>query len=748
MITEKQLEQIRKGKIWRFHGGIHPDGRKSSTAGSPIRLLPLPNILIVPLKQSTAAPAELLVKEGDHVLRGQMLTRAVAPNQFPVHAPTSGTVKAIGYARACHPSGLSDLAVTIIPDGEDEWLLHKGCADYRQKTPEELAQIVSEAGVAGMGGAGFPAGRKLKFALGKIAVLIINGCECEPYLTADDALMREKSGEIAEGIGILQHILKPQITLLAIEDNKPEAIRSMREAISASGADITVRALPTLYPTGAARPLIYTLTGIEVGYDSRSNDFGITMHNVASVYAIKRAVVDGEPNTERVVTVTGRNFKTGGNYLLRNGTLLKHLINHLGLNNQTAFEMIIGGPMMGFSAAGMDTPLTRTSGCVIAPDENELPMGRRYLNCIKCGRCQNACPSRLVPYMLLSHARAGNFEGLEDCHFKDCIQCGCCTYVCSSRIPLVMEFRKALAEIRRLKNEEREKAASQELVAARNARLEQEAAERQARIEAMKARNAKASENKPASGPDANANANGSNQDSAVEATTAKPASGGSAAMTPAEKAKAIALARAKAAAAAKTSGAKADSGTQTPPASPVKTGNEAMTPAEKAKAIALAKAKAATAAKASGADSGSQTQPSAPEKAGDAAMSPAEKAKAIALAKAKAIAAAKSAGAGAKADSGSPTQPSAPEKACDAAMTPAEKAKAIALAKAKAIAAAKSAGAGAKADSGSPTQPSAPEKACDAAMTPAEKAKAIALAKAREIAKARAQEQNKKEGS
>ncbi len=669
MTPSQTLAAVRSGKIWNFHGGIHPDQHKD-TAASPIQDLPLPNILVVPLRQHSTRAGELLVKEGDHVLRGQPLTLAVARGAIPVHAPTSGTVKSVSPARASHPSGLKAPAVTIIPDGEDQWIPLEGHPNWQEEDPAALAELVCTAGVAGMGGAGYPAGHKLLSARGKISILIINGCECEPYLTADDALMRGKAPEVVEGIRIVQHILKPEITLLALEDNKPEAAAAMEQAIRESGGGIELRILPTIYPTGAARPLIRRLTGMEVGYDNRSNDFGVTMHNVASCHAIREAVVLGRPSTERVVTLAGENFRQPGNYLIRHGTLLKHLINHVGLKDEKIVHMILGGPMMGFSAPGMDTPLVKTTGCVIAPSRKELPLEEHRMACIKCGRCQEVCPSHLVPYMLLSHSVARNFQGLEDCHFKDCIQCGCCTYVCSSAIPLVMEFRKAKAEMARLRREEQLRQQNQELIAFREQRLAREQEERKARIQALKARGERPA---PEAGeipeprawdPVARKTGGAAPADSAATPAAGSPASAASpapAAGSAAARAKALALAKAKAAQAQKGAAENAGTETQAPAASPesapapAAAAPAAGSAAARAKALALAKAKAAQAQKNSAGNAGSESpaQAASPAPATGSAPAPADpatrarelaRAKALALAKARAAQAQKGA--------------------------------------------------------------------------------------------------------
>jgi electron transport complex protein RnfC len=722
LISETSFKAIKSGKIWHFHGGIHPDGHKETTAGAQIEELEIPNILAVPLRQTSLSAGELIVKEGDKVLKGQPLTRICARGQVPVHAPTSGKIKSIGLFTASHPSGFKDQAVVIIPDGEDEWLEHRGCSDFTSLTPEEIADRVTEAGIAGMGGAGFPAGYKLKSAIGKTEILIINGCECEPYLTADDALMREKADEITEGIRILQHALKPKLTIMAIEANKPEAAEAMRKAIKKAEADIDVRILPVRYPTGAARPLIYTLTGIEVGYDSRSNDYGVTMHNVASVYAIKRAVTDGEPCVERVVTVTGNNFRKNGNYRLMNGTLVKHLINKIGLKDQKIVHMIIGGPMMGFSVPSMDTPLVKTSGCVIAPDKKELPVSSDYINCIKCGRCQEVCPSRLVPYMLLSHARARNFDGLRDCHFKDCIQCGCCTYVCSSRIPLVSEFRMADAALRKLREEERSKKEAQELISFKTERTEHEKAERQARIDALK-------------------------QKSRTEKTSDTPAESDAR-----KRAGALAQEKAKALQSAQNTH---NEEVKSEPGSITSADNQASDPVARAKAIALAKAKARMQAQsgiAAAAENEVKTETAEtkeqPLSADSLPSDPVARAKAIALAKAKARMQAQSGNAGAAENEGKTVTAETkdqPQSADGLPADPVARAKAIALAKAKARMQAQSGNAAAPENEGKTATAETKEQPQSADGLPADP---VARAKAIALAKAKARMQQKKDNS
>ena len=442
------LSRIKRGHQWRFHGGIHPHENKAQTENLAISRLPLPNILVIPIKQHSGNAGEIIVKEGQYVKKGQPLTLCLTSRDLAVHAPTSGTIKSIQYYTACHPSGFKELAILLEPDDQDQWIELNKIEDFHSLEVNEIINKIRDAAIVGMGGAGFPAHAKIKSALGKTKILIINGCECEPYLTCDDRLMQEKADEIILGVQILQYVLKPEIVLIAIEDNKPNAIKAMQKA--AQGKEgIVIRILPTLYPSGAARPLIKILTGYEVGYTHRSTDFGVMMQNVASTYYIKRAVIDGEPSIERVVTITGENFQTKANVIIPNGTLVKHIVNHFKLTNSSQGQIILGGPMMGFSIGSLSVPLIKTVNCIIAPAPNELPYKSELFNCIKCGKCQHVCPSLLTPYKMYGHVKSGNIEAFEKCFPRDCIECGCCSYVCPSKIPLVEYFRIGKAEIKK-----------------------------------------------------------------------------------------------------------------------------------------------------------------------------------------------------------------------------------------------------------------------------------------------------------
>ena len=535
MDFEKIIAKIRAGKTWRFHGGIHPAEHKDESSETPVERLEPASVYIVPVRQHSGDAGTIVVKAGDYVRKGDPLTRSSGRRDLPVSAPTSGTIAKIGLHTAPHQSGLEDIEITITPDGKDEWRERHPVEDFRTRSPEELLSIIHSAGIAGMGGAGFPADQKISGAVGKTHILIINGSECEPYITCDDRLMRERAAEIVEGIRILKYILKPEVAIIAIEDNKQEAAKAIKDAVREDD-DIIVRVLETRYPTGAARPLIRRLTGIEVGYTSRSTDFGIEMQNVATTFAIKRAVEDDEPLVERIVTVTGNNFGRKGNFIVPFGTPVRHILDKCQWHGEARNELILGGPMMGFTVPTPDVSVTKTVNCVFSPDSSEVMSYDNPLECIRCGRCARVCPSRLLPFALVKAAKAGDSEAIQRERIRDCIECGCCAFVCPSRIPLVRYIRIAKARIREESAEARKKQNTERLIAEKLSREEKIAAARKARIAALK-ESAAPKTDAPASG-NASLPSAASASGKAPEQAAAKPKSA----------ALAAALARAKAA--------------------------------------------------------------------------------------------------------------------------------------------------------------------------------------------------------
>ncbi|MGV2811527.1 electron transport complex subunit RsxC [Enterobacter cancerogenus] len=475
----KLFSAFRKEKIWDFDGGIHPPEMKTQSNGTPLRQIPLATRYVMPLKQHIGAEGELCVKEGDHVLRGQPLTFGRG-RMLPVHAPTSGTVVSIAPHTVAHPSALSELSVIIDADGEDRWIDRDGWSDYRAQSREALIERIHQFGVAGLGGAGFPTGTKLRGGGDKIETLIINAAECEPYITADDRLMQDCAAQVVEGIRILAHILQPRDVLIGIEDNKPQAI-SMLRAVLAGSHDIGLRVIPTKYPSGGAKQLTQILTGKQVPHGGRSSDIGVLMQNVGTAYAVKRAVIDGEPLTERVVTLTGESVSRPGNVWARLGTPVRHLLDHAGFCPGSDQMVIMGGPLMGFTLPWLDVPVVKITNCLLAPSSTEMGEEQEEKGCIRCSACADACPADLLPQQLYWYSKGQLHDKAKAHNLADCIECGACAWVCPSNIPLVQYFRQEKAEIYAISMEDKRAAEAKARFEARQARLEREKAARQER---------------------------------------------------------------------------------------------------------------------------------------------------------------------------------------------------------------------------------------------------------------------------
>ncbi|QKJ87080.1 Electron transport complex protein RnfC [Paramixta manurensis] len=478
------LKRFRQDKIWDFEGGIHPPEMKTQSNGTPLRQVPLPERLIIPLKQHIGSEGELCVKPGDVVLRGQALTFGTG-RMLPVHAPTSGTIEAIAPHMTAHPSGLAEVCIFIRPDGEDRWIERQSLADYRQCERTEIIQRIHQAGVAGLGGAGFPTATKLKGGLRGVNTLIINAAECEPYITADDRLMQDYAAEVIEGSRILAWVLQADEVLIGIEDNKPAAIEAMRQALGNS-RDLQLRVIPTKYPSGGAKQLTRILTGKEVPHGGRSSDIGVLMQNVGTAYAVKRAIIDGEPLTERVVTLTGEALAHPANVWGRLGTPIGHLLQAAGFQPADDQLVIMGGPLMGFTLPALDVPMVKITNCILAPSASEMGHNEPEQSCIRCSACADACPAKLLPQQLYWYSQGADHEKARAYHIDDCIECGACAYVCPSNIPLVQYYRQEKAELRAIDLEAQRTAEAKARFEARQQRLEREKLAREARHEQAK----------------------------------------------------------------------------------------------------------------------------------------------------------------------------------------------------------------------------------------------------------------------
>ncbi|QFI54499.1 electron transport complex subunit RsxC [Aeromonas simiae] len=475
------IERIKAGAMWDFHGGIHPPENKAQSSHQPIREAGLPPELIIPVRQHAGPAGELLVQVGDRVKKGQPLTSWQGGRTVPVHASTSGTITAIGEQTVAHPSGLSDLCITLVPDGEESWCPRDPRPDYWNLERSELLARVQQAGIAGLGGAVFPTHSKLDGRGQRTEILIINGLECEPYITTDDRLMRDYATEVIEGIRVLRHLLGPKLCLIGIEDNKPEAIAALTAAIGEHDQDIMVRVTPTKYPSGGAKQTIEILTGRQVPKGGRAVDIGIMVLNVATVFAIKRAIVEGEPLIERLVTLTGETFRQPGNVWVRLGTPVRWLLQRFELQPEAEQRVIMGGPMMGFTLPHARVPVVKATNCLLAPSRAELPPPGPEQACIRCSACADACPATLLPQELYWYSRAREYDKVEALNLFDCIECGACAWVCPSEIPLVQYYKIAKDDIRESRAEAEKAERAKARFEAKQARFEREKAAREAR---------------------------------------------------------------------------------------------------------------------------------------------------------------------------------------------------------------------------------------------------------------------------
>ena len=474
--------------LFKFKGGVKPETHKAPSVQLPIASAPLPPLLVVPLHQNIGGLALPLVKPGDQVRKGQRIGAADQWISAAVHAPTSGIVRAVEPRIAAHPSGLATLSVIIEPDGCERWIERKPF-DYQMLAPQSVREILRDAGVVGLGGAVFPSHAKLSAARNTpLEELVINGAECEPFMSCDDLLMRERADGIVRGVRIFRDLLEAKKVLIGIEDNKPEALAAMQQAVARLGVDFSVVAVPTRYPAGGAKQLIRVLTGKEVPASRRSPEMGVQCFNVATAYTAWRALAHGEPVISRIITLTG-NVEQARNWEVLLGTPLKDFA-PLGTPKADTDRYLMGGPMMGFELPGTEVPMVKASNCIIAGSPTLFPPPPPEMPCLRCGACAEVCPHELQPFEMYWYARARNFGKAQEYQLFDCIECGSCSYVCPAHIPLVQYFRFAKSEIWSREREKREANAAKaryEFRAEREEREKAEKAERLARAAAAKA---------------------------------------------------------------------------------------------------------------------------------------------------------------------------------------------------------------------------------------------------------------------
>jgi electron transport complex protein RnfC len=426
----------------KFKGGVHPDDSKALSASKPVQTAPLLEKYTVIVHQNIGAPPEIIVKKGDLVKKGQLIAKATGFVSVPLHAPTSGTVTAI--EKCPGPACVSVPSIEITADGKDEWgSPFEPIADWQNTDPAVLKQRVVDAGIVGMGGAGFPAHVKLS-PTKPVDTLILNGAECEPYLTTDHRLMLEQTEDVLLGAAILARILGLKTAVIGVEENKPDAISKLKAF--ASNYNVKVQELRVNYPQGAEKQLIYALTGREVPIGGLPMDVGCVVQNVASAVAVVEAVIKGQPSIERITTVTGEPLVNPGNWRFRLGTPISKAIELAGGVKVQPAKLLLGGPMMGFAMNSLDvTVMKNTSGILLIPVEQIS----QYTSepCIRCGRCVECCPMGILPATISQAVENERFDWAEQLNVTACIECGSCSYICPSHRPLNQQFKRAKAEI-------------------------------------------------------------------------------------------------------------------------------------------------------------------------------------------------------------------------------------------------------------------------------------------------------------
>ncbi len=492
-IWHKIQQSLSLGSAQGFTGGIVHGNQYKITAGHPIVACALPELFIHPIKQHIGEPCEPIVEVGERVLRGQMIAKPQGYLSVPVHASTSGTVTCIEEHTIPHPSGLGMISIHIKPDGMDETdeSLHP-LPNYRSVDATELRERVRDAGVAGLGGAVFPTFIKLvQDQQNQIDTVLLNGIECEPWLTCDHQLMLEKAHEIISGLDIILHMVEADKGIIVIEDNKLDAADVMKQTLSDMGLtdSIYVQVLPTRYPQGGERQLIQAVTGKEVPAGGLPLHMGVLSLNVGTSKAVYDAVCLGEPLTERIITVSGDAVPKPANMSVRLGTSMHFLLKQCGVEHFDGIKIMHGGPMMGELLNQDDVPVVKGSNGILAMNQQTIMRAHHQEEpCIRCGDCGDVCPAGLMPNLLAAHCKENQFERAEDYSLFDCIECGACSYVCPSHIPLVHYFRYGKGQVAQIQREKTFAEESRQRSEKRDARLAKELADKEEKRRVAKAK--------------------------------------------------------------------------------------------------------------------------------------------------------------------------------------------------------------------------------------------------------------------
>lgn len=460
---------------YEFPGGIYPPERKARSNQSPLQAAPLPSQVTLPLKQHAGNPATPCVIVGENVNVGSLIAQRNGMISAHLHASISGTI-----------THVDNTAITIEADGLDRWETRPPL-DWRTAAPAALLERLESSGLAGLGGAGFPTHIKAKVDEHHVIdTLVINAAECEPYITADDLTLRHYPADVLEGAQLIARLCGAQTIVIGIEDNKPEAISALTHALSLvqHPATIALKIIETRYPSGGERQLIKKVLNRDVPSGGLPADVGTLCHNPGTLLAALHAVRDGKPLVERIVTLTGGAISRPGNVWVRLGTPVASLLKGAGLNPRQLHQVIVGGPMMGTPLTTLDTPVTKTTNCLIAATLAELPPAPVESPCIRCGACERVCPAQLLPQQLHWYARAESDSTLETLNLFDCIECGACSFVCPSFIPLVEDYRSAKQRIRLKQIESAKAEHAKHRFEFRQARIAREDAEKKARRQA------------------------------------------------------------------------------------------------------------------------------------------------------------------------------------------------------------------------------------------------------------------------
>jgi len=476
--------RLAEDRLYRFHGGLRLRHNKKVSCELPVASVPLPERLFVPLLQHAGPEARATVEPGQAVLRGESIGCFRHLGAGCLHAPTSGTVEAIVDHPASRASGRDGACIVLRPDGRDEWRPREPLVDWAAADPAELRRRIAGSGIVGLGGAVFPTGYKVDQASARgIHTVILNGSECEPWISCDEMLMREEPDAIVLGARILQRAVGAEQTLIAIEDQMGAVSEALQGAVDRSGADdIRVVKVTTIYPEGGEKQLIQVLTGLEVPSGGRPTDLGLLCQNVATATAIAQAVTEDKPLIERIVTVTGPGIARPRNLLARIGTPIADLVAFAGGYTPQAARLVLGGPMMGYPLASDANPVIKAANCILVLGAADLRAPQPELPCIRCGECARVCPAVLLPQELNRVIRASQWDEAAAFGLHDCIECGCCDLACPSHIPLVEWFRYGKSELRERAIERGRAEHARARFESRRARLERIQRERKQRM--------------------------------------------------------------------------------------------------------------------------------------------------------------------------------------------------------------------------------------------------------------------------